>query len=347
MARWSTVRLAAFVLLPLALTWVPGATTQNPAQEVREYLVKTGFPSAEIDRLDVGEVLARAGTTAAEGEILTVGAVKIRTSRDRVLGYYGQMISFVDGQVTLAFGRFSTPPALDDVKSLTLDRDEIDSLRACRPGRCDLRLSGVGIEAVQSAIDWKAPDRAERVNEHVRTSAIAYVTGYLERGDAALVTYDDRSRPIRLADQWRDILAGSTHFHEYSPDLKANLDQFPKGSLPGARDILYWTKESYGLKPIISIVHGVIYDPPGKTDRSFVVQKQIYANHYYDGSLAVATLLSATDTGAPATYLIYANRSRGDMLRGGFGGLKRNMAESQARKAALETLGAIKRALER
>jgi hypothetical protein len=47
------------------------------------------------------------------------------------------------------------------------------------------------------------------------------------------------------------------------------------------------------------------------------------------------------------TYLVYANRSRGDMLRGGFGGLKRNVAQSQARKAAEETLGTIKSQMEK
>lgn len=51
--------------------------------------------------------------------------------------------------------------------------------------------------------------------------------------------------------------------------------------------------------------------------------------------------------GAPATYLVYANRSRGDLLKGGFGGLKRSVARSQARKAAEETLGTMKRMLER
>jgi hypothetical protein len=34
------------------------------------------------------------------------------------------------------------------------------------------------------------------------------------------------------------------------------------------------------------------------------------------------------------------------VLRGGFGGLRRNVAQSQARKAAEETLGSIKRQLE-
>ena len=115
----------------------------------------------------------------------------------------------------------------------------------------------------------------------------------------------------------------------------------------GARDVIYWVKEDYGFKPVLSIVHGVVYQPPARADRAYVVQKQIYANHYFDGSLALATALSATEQGAPVTYLVYVNRSRGDMLRGGLGGLKRNAAQSQARKAAQETLGTIKSQLEK
>jgi hypothetical protein len=40
------------------------------------------------------------------------------------------------------------------------------------------------------------------------------------------------------------------------------------------------------------------------------------------------------------------NSLRGDLLRGGFGGVKRNVAQSQARKAAQETLATIKSQLE-
>ena len=185
------------------------------------------------------------------------------------------------------------------------------------------------------------------MNAFARKAAVDYVTAYQSRGDAALVTYNDRSTPVSLQQQWRGILGNAAHFHQYVPELKAYLEQYPRGSLPGGRDVLYWVKENYGLKPVISIVHGVIYQPPSRADRAFVVQKQLYASHYYDASLAVATLLSATENGAPVTYLVYANRSRGDMLRGGFGGLKRNVAQSQARKAAEETLGTIKSQMEK
>jgi hypothetical protein len=89
-----------------------------------------------------------------------------------------------------------------------------------------------------------------------------------------------------------------------------------------------------------------VYEPPARADRTLVVQKQIYASHYFDGSLALATLLDTQDAGRPATYLVYTNRSRGDLLRGGFGGVRRTVAESQARQGAKDTLGIIKRMLE-
>jgi hypothetical protein len=328
--------------LVCAANLLVGQTPPDPRAEVQSYLAKHAFTADEMAALDAGEAIARA-TIGSGNEIATIAAVKVRAPRERVLDYYGQMISYVDGDVTLAFGTFSTPAAPADVKDLAFDRGEVDELRSCTPGKCDIRLGGAGIESLQRSIDWKAADAVERANDAARKAALAYVTAYRERGDAALVTYDDRAKPVNLRDEWRGILGNAAYFHEYAPELKTYLERYPRGALPGAREVFYWVKENYGFKPVISIVHGVIYQPPARRDRAFVVQKQIYASHYYDGSLAIATLLSAPDN---STYLVYGNRSRGDMLRGGFGGLKRNMAQSQARKAAVETLGTIKRQLE-
>ena len=320
------------------------AQGSDPRREVHDYLTKHAFTAAEIAAMEAGEVVAKASLVGSE--VTVVGATKIRVPRDRVLGYYGEMISYVDGSVTLAFGRFSAPPAPGDVKDLAFDRSEADDLRSCRPGKCDIKLGGAGIDALQKSVDWKAPDVLDRVNAFARKAALEYVSAYQARGDEALVTYNDRAEPVSLRDQWRGILGNVAHFHEYAPELKTYLEQYPRGKLPGARDIFYWVKEDYGYKPVLSIVHGIVYQPPSRADRAFVIQKQIYANHYFDGSLAIATALSASENGAPVTYLVYANRSRGDMLRGGFGGLRRTAAQSQARKAAQETLGTIKRQLQ-
>lgn len=327
------------VSLPLGATQSPDSTRQ----EVRAYLARAGFADEDIGKVHAGEVIARS-ETGDNGEILTAGAVLVRASRERVLRYYGQLASYVDGEVTLAFGRFSTPPALSDVAGLAFDPDEIEELKSCRVGDCDIRLGGRSLEQLRSAVDWNAPDYADRVNTLARQSAVAYVTDYLARGDAALVTFNDRDEPVSMREHWTGILANSPHFHEYVPELRTYLEQFPANPPPGARDILYWVKGDYGLKPVISIVHGVIYSAPARPDRDIVVQKHIYASHYYDGSLAVATLLSADPV---TTYVLYGNRSRGDLLRGGLGGVRRGVARSQAANATRDTLGAIKRVLER
>lgn len=317
----------------------------DASREVHQYLSRNGFTTEEIARFDGGESVARAMTAGSE-EVVAIAAVKIRAPRDRVLAYYGQMISYVDGTTTLAFGRFSTPPVPGDVKDLAFDAREVDDLRSCKPGKCDIRLGGAGLETLRTTIDWSAADVIDRVNAFARKAAVDYVAEYQSRGDAALLTYNDRSKPVSLLQQWRGIVGNAVYFQEYVPELRAYLEQYPGGSLSGARDVLYWVKENYGLKPVISIVHGVIYQPPSRADRAWVVQKQIYASHYYDGSLAVATVLSTTENSAPVTYLVYANRSRGDLLRGGFGGVKRSVLQSQARKAAQETLTIIKTQLE-
>ena len=325
---------------------IAGAAGPLPA-DVEQYLLQVaGFTSAETAALENGTVIARVAA-GGDSEVLTVAAVKIRSTRQQTVAYYGQMIAYVDGEVTRAFGRFSTPPVLADVKDLTLDPGDIAQIKSCKPGDCDIRMGGTGLAAIRSSIDWNAPDAAGQANARVRQAVVDYVSAYVKNGDAALVTYNDRAEPVSAREQWRGIMANSRYFQQYSPALKNYLDQYPRGTLAGGKDVLYWVAEKYtGLSPVTSIVHGVIYDDPARPDRTVVVQKQLYASHYYDGSLAIATVIGATEGGAPATYLIYANRSRGDLLKGGFGGLKRRLAGDQAKKAAEQTLGTIKSVLE-
>jgi len=316
--------------------------------DVGTYLKTVGkFTPADLAALEAGTVIANAEQGSTDTEMVTIAAVKIRSARDRTAKYYGDFVSFVDGQVTLGFGRFSRPPALADVNGVTLDADDVAALKACRPGDCDLRISGAGIEKIRSTINWSAADAGTRATAAVRQAMVDYVTAYLARGDEALVTFNDRAEPVSLKDQWRALLANSPAFYQYQPALRDYLAAFPKTPLAGARDVIYWIKENYGRKPVISIVHGVAYQPAAQPDRTTIAQKLIYASHYYDASLAVATIIGATEAGQPVSYVVYGNRSRGDLLKGGLGGLRRSVARDQAKKAAEGTLGTIKTALEK
>lgn len=339
---------AGVVALALtALTVAAGAQALPP--EVQQYLGGVAkFSPAELAALEAGQVIAKVAPGGAEGEVVAMAAVKIRTPRKQVVAYYAQMVSYVDGEVTKGFGRFSNPPTLADVKDMSLDAADIKHLQSCQPRDCDLRLGGAALPKLRAAVDWSGPDPAGQVNGLLRQSAVDYVAAYLENGDEALITYDDRATPVSLKQQWQGLLQGSQYFQQYNPALRDYLSQYPRQPLAGATDILYWVNEQYsGLKPVISIVHAVVYDAPGQPDRTVIMQKQLYASHYYDGSIALAVAIDAVEGGAPATYLIYANRSRGDLLKGGFGGLKRRLAGDQARKAAVQTLQTIKTQLEK
>jgi hypothetical protein len=319
-------------------------TSAAMPSDVQQYLLQVAkFSAAETASLETGTVIARVIPGGSDSELVTVAAVKIRSTRQQTLSYYAQMIAYVDGQVTTAFGRFSSPPALADVKDLKLLPDDIAQIKSCKPRDCDIRIGGTGLSAIRSSIDWNAPDAAAQVTARARRSIVDYVSAYMKNGDAALVTYNDRAEPVSAMEQWRAIMASSPYLQQYSPALKEYLEQYPRKTLAGAKDVLYWVQEDYtGLAPVTSVVHGVIYQDPARPDRTLVAQKQLYASHYYDGSFAVATVIDAPD----GTYLIYANRARGDLLKGGFGGLKRKIARDQAKKSAEQTLGTIKSVLE-
>lgn len=342
-ARFLCSTLALFATLGGARA----AAALNERDDAKAYLSKIGFGSTDLAALEAGQVIARSETAKDTGEIVAIAAVKIRAPRDKVVGYYGEMVKYVDGKVTLAFGRFSTPPVPADVAGLAFDRGEIDGMKSCRAGDCDIRIGGAGLETLRSAIDWNAPDYARKANEFVRQSALRYVGEYQQRGDDALVTYNDKDEPMSLKEQWRAIVANSPYFNVYAPELEQYLKGYPTARLPGARDVIYWVKENYGaLETVISIVHAVIYEPPSKPKWALVAQKHIYASHYYDASLAVTSVLGVEEAGKSVSYLVYVNRSRGDALKGGIGGVRRTMARDQASKSAEQTLGTIQRMLE-
>src|SRR5262249_12313931 len=145
----------------------------------------------------------RTNSSGSEGEISVVGAVRIRASKERVADYFHLLVTYVDGQVTLQIGQFHNPPRAEDAASLTLPDDDVKNLRKCKPGDCDVKIGGAGLAEIQSAIDWNAPDAVNQVNAMARRRLVDYVSAYMTKGNAALVTYNDKSAPVSMKEQWQ------------------------------------------------------------------------------------------------------------------------------------------------
>ena len=74
--------------------------------------------------------------------------------------------------------------------------------------------------------------------------------------------------------------------------------------------------------------------------------KDVYSSRYFDASLALAIASDAVGT-PNAFYLVYANRSRANALKGGLSWLRRSVAERRARGGLEESLKTIRIQLEK
>jgi hypothetical protein len=315
-------------------------------KDVASYLEGAAqFPHDRIAALEAGEVIVKTATEE-KGEVSVTGAARIRTTKEQIQRYFDQYMRYEDGSVVLQVGRFSNPPVLQDVSRLQLESADIEALRTCKAGDCDVKV-GAAVAQLRAAIDWNAPDYGERVNAFVRQRLVEYVTAYQEKGDAALVTYADKPEPVSLAGQWRALLARSPYLYGYAPQLQKYLQEYPRLNLPGGHDFIQWSKVDLGLKPVVSVTHVVLYEDPARADRFSVALKKIYASHYHEGAFSFVTVVDARPAGPPPTcYVVLVNRTRTDMFAGKLGGLTRKVAGNELLKGTQVTLQQIQKVLE-
>jgi hypothetical protein len=114
-------------------------------------------------------------------------------------------------------------------------------------------------------------------------------------------------------------------------------------ALSGAESFLYWSKDAYGGKPVVSITHVTIVRGERETEPDvLVVGRDVFATHYVDGAWSFTALLRAT----PTNYLVYLNQSEVDLLDTWYGGLVRRVAERRLREEAVDVLNGLRRRLE-
>ncbi|MBI4472770.1 MAG: hypothetical protein HY646_08890 [Acidobacteria bacterium] len=169
---------------------------------------------------------------------------------------------------------------------------------------------------------------------------------YFQRGDEALVVYDDRRPQVSLLREFQELLDGFSALSQYAPEFVDYLKHFPAAGLRGVENFVYWSKEKAGFKAVTSLTHVAIYtkDIQARPWR-FITSKQIYANHYFEGSLGL-TVLSPGAAGNDC-WMVYMNRSRTDVLRGWLSGLKRSIIRGRVEGTMKKQLEAMKTKLEK
>lgn len=333
----------------LLLLYVFSASAQNLPERFQNLLQKQlNVSEANLASLERGETVARLLKTGVKKEIAALGIIRVNAPGDLFIDKFRDIADFKQSATVLQIGKFSTPPRLADLKGLTLDPCCLEALKNCKTGDCDLKLSAEMMARFRQELDPSAADYQERANALARRLLFDYLKAYLQTGNAALIEYSDGETPVRLADEYRSLLEQSRFLADYAPEFYKYLEEFPKASSPNVEDFIYWSKEKFGLNPVLSLTHVVIYKRAlGNSTEFLIASKQLYANHYFDGSLGLAVFVEGSQ--GPATsgsYMMYLNRSRADALQGWFLGIKRSLVGDRIRKGLAKNLTLVKKRME-
>jgi hypothetical protein len=340
--RLSTAALLVALLAGAVLAAAPGRL------EARAFLADAfGVAGADLARLHDGRVITRTLGTANKREVATLGVIRVKVTPAYYVEQLRDIVSFKRSDAVLQVGTFSDPPVLQDVAAMTLEDDDLRQLGSCSVGDCGVRLSADGITRMRS-IDWRAGNAHERANLVMRQLLVDYVAAYKKSGAAVSMRYADSRDGVAVGREARELAARDGAGWKHFPVLAGHVVDYAGGVVPGMIDVIYWSKEKVAARNVISITHLAIAagEEPAPAEHA-VASKQIYATHYFDASLGLTVLLRDEQAPAPATYVVYLNRSRVDMFGGFFGGVTKTIVTGKARGTVGDHLTLLQQRLER
>ena len=334
----------------ISSTIAPCMIGETPQPEPHTFLRnKLAFSASDLTQLETGRIIVKLPKTSETREVAAFAITRLDVPGDFFIDRVRDIVKFKTGDNVLQIGKFSNPPRIEDLAGLTLDQSDIEALRRCRVKSCELKMSATFIERLQ-AIDWSRPDHGTQVTVFVRAMLLEHVRTYLKSGNVGLGTYEDKSHALGLAEEVSALLKPASYMYGYLPEFQRYLEGYPlsrPGSSARYEDFLYWSKEDFGLKPVISLTHVTIYRPSADSESDAIIaSKGIYASHYFEASLGLTAFIRSRMSEPSRSYLIYVNRSRTDALRGLFAGFKHAMIGGRLRAGAEKNMEMIKQKLE-
>lgn len=302
---------------------------------------------ATLASLERGEAVTKLLKTRAKKEIAALGILRVNAPCDLFIDRFRDIADFKKSATVLQIGKFSNPPSLADLNGLTLDPCCLEAIKNCKSGDCDMKMSAEMMARFRQELNPSAADYRARADALARRMLFDYLKAYLQTGNAALIEYRDEENVVRLAEEYRSLLDQSRFLADYAPEFYKYLEEFPKASSPNIEDFIYWSKEKFGLNPVLSLTHVAIYKRVvGDSTEVLIASKQLYANHYFDGSLGLGLYIEGSQGPASGAYMMYLNRSRADALQGWFLGIKRSLVGGRVREGLAKNLKLVKKRIE-
>jgi hypothetical protein len=162
-----------------------------------------------------------------KGEVVVVGVERLRVPLKFFLNAFTAIPTLKRGHQVLQIRDFSSPPREQDLEPLALRPQDLQVLSRCTPGDCGVKLSASMMERLRSQGLHQSS-----LGDEFKKVIVQYVNRYLAVGNAAMITYDDKSPPIRGLDEFRTLLHEVDWLRQAAPALHRCLDLFSGARCP-------------------------------------------------------------------------------------------------------------------
>jgi hypothetical protein len=281
--------VAAFVMfVPIAVVSGQSGPVALPAQ-LESYVTKVVKLTAEQRKeMFAGQPVTKLLDADPAHEVSVFGIIWVKAPTARYVAAIKDIEQFEQGENFRVTKKVSSPPRPEDFAQLTLPAEDLEDLKSCRVGSCELKLSEASLKRVRKEVDWSKPTATADAERLARRLMLDYINGYLEGGNARLATYRDSERPTFGGAEFASMANRMPSLTEYLPDLKNYLLNYSKASLPKAESFIYWQEARFGLKPTIRINHLTIAETPTHVA---VASKMLYASHYFWTAIELRVLV--------------------------------------------------------
>ena len=339
------MRVAVLVLL----VGVAMICTAQTTTELNNYFQQdVGLSQDQITAIRAGQAVSKKMPSRIPDEVIVFGAVFVKAPPDSYfkLAYDFDRLSKVPGY--LAIGKFSDPPQVSDLSGYSYDSDDIKAMKNCKPTDCQIQMPAGGMEELQKAVDFSAPDALNKVNVYLRDKVIERLLAYQKGGNQALGEYNDKKNPTVVAEQFKYILSYSKVLPKTLPDYYNYLLEYPNGKPANIENMFYWDKVKFGLKPTLRVLQVVTLKGSNPNEPAYTIaEKQLYSSHYFETAMDLTFCVRSDDSSQPGFYLIKVMGSEQAGLTGFKGSIVRKAAVDKSASSLQKSMAAIKDALEK
>jgi hypothetical protein len=229
--------IAIAVLLLLMAPVIEAQGTDEPYRFFREFV---GLSEDQIEAIRSGKSVAKVIDSRTPDEVFLFGSVYVEASPEKYLELASDVEALRKLPGYLAIQRLSDPPQLSDLEGFALERQDIDELKNCKVGHCEVQLPTEAMEGFKQSIDWSAPDIADRVNHLARQMALQALLNYMNGGNTALGVYRDKNHPTAVAETFETLITRLSALPLYLPELNEYLLEYPKAKSEKVQAGFYW-----------------------------------------------------------------------------------------------------------